>query len=156
MILWCDGAHAPEENMRRDACLLAVREAADAAAATGHAAPDAVLRLFGFAPAGITLGRSQKPEEVLDLDRCAADGVPWAVRPTGGRAIFHAEEWTYSLAAPLVHPQGSGSVADAWERLSEIIVRSLGRLGVPAALAPGGRTAAARPGRSPACFASTA
>src|SRR5207247_2922209 len=36
-----------------------------------------------------------------------------------------------------------------------ILVRSLARLGVPAALAPGGRAAGPRPGRSPACFAST-
>src|SRR2546428_63086 len=125
MILWLDGSHAPAENMRRDAGLLAT------AADPGF---EPVLRLFGFAPPGITLGRAEDPARTLDLARCVRDGVPWAVRPTGGRAVFHAEEWTYSFAAPLVHPQGSGSVADAWERLSEIIVRSLGRLGVPAAL----------------------
>jgi len=146
MILWLDGAHAPLENMRRDAGLLAAAADLDF---------EPVLRLFGFAPPGITLGRAEDPARTLDLERCERDGVPWAVRPTGGRAVFHAEEWTYSFAAPLAHPDGAGSVAGAWERLSGILVRSLARLGVPAALAPGGRAAGPRPGRSPACFAST-
>jgi hypothetical protein len=86
MILWCDGAHDPAENMRRDQALL------DAA---GTGTPP-VLRLFQFEPPGITVGRNQTPERELDLARCMADGVGWAIRPTGGRAIFHAEEWTYS------------------------------------------------------------
>ena len=94
MILWVDGRHGPAENMRRDALLLA---------AADRGAPP-VLRLFAFAPHGITLGRSQRPEVELDLDRCEADGIPWAIRPTGGRAIFHAEEWTYSLAAAISDP----------------------------------------------------
>jgi lipoate-protein ligase A len=54
MILWCDGAHAPEENMRRDSALLA-------AAAAGPGRPP-VLRLFRFAPPGVTLGANQRPE----------------------------------------------------------------------------------------------
>src|SRR5438132_1423992 len=90
MILWVDGDHDPAENMRRDTSLLA--------AAERGAAP--VLRLFGFRPWGITLGHGQRAEHALDLARCAADRVPWVARPTGGRAIFHAQEWTFSLAAP--------------------------------------------------------
>jgi len=66
MILWCDGAHGARENMRRDARLL---ERAAAGQATGP-----VLRLFGFAPPGITLGRSQDPARELDLGRMAAEG----------------------------------------------------------------------------------
>jgi lipoate-protein ligase A len=155
MLLWVDGAHDPRENMRRDSCLLA--------AAGAEAAGEPVLRLFAFAPPGITLGRGQDPERELDLARCLRDGVPWAVRPTGGRAIFHAEEWAYSFSAPLAHPAGAGSAGDAYARLSGLIVRSLERLGVPAALAPGGRQAAhaqriggpARGAAAP-CFASTA
>ena len=130
MILWCDGAHPPEENMRRDEALLASLEAA------GDGGSEAVLRLFSFAPHGITLGRSQQPSEALHLDRCRADSVPWAVRPTGGRAIFHAEEWTYSLAASIADPDWGGSLAQAYERAGALLLRSLLRLGVPAALLP--------------------
>jgi len=149
MILWVDGAHDPRENMRRDERLLAAAESG------GLAEP--VLRLFQFAPPGITLGRAQDPARVLDLARCERDHVPWAVRPTGGRAIFHDQEWTYSFAAALAHPDAAGSIADTYARLSTLIASSLVRLGVPAMLAPGARGARAEAGGlSAPCFTSTA
>jgi lipoate-protein ligase A len=144
MYLWLDGAHDPVENMRRDRALLAAAERG----------ADPVLRLFAFEPPGITLGASQVAERVLDLERCRADGVPWAVRPTGGRAIFHAEEWTYSLAAPIADPSWGGSQSEAYDRMSRLIVQSLQRLGVPVALAR--PTGAARSPMPEACFASAA
>lgn len=149
MILWVDGGHDPIENMRRDRELLAAAE---------HGA-EPVLRLFRFAPMGITLGAHQDPERELDLDHCAADQVPWAIRPTGGRAIFHAQEWTYSFAAPIGDRRWGASRADSYARLGELIVSSLQRLGVPAALDRGesrGRVSAPRRPGGPAvpCFAS--
>jgi lipoate-protein ligase A len=160
VILWCDGAHDVVENMRRDGALLASLEGRLAAASPGGALPEAVLRLFRFAPHGITLGRGQSPGRALDLERCRRDGVAWARRPTGGRAIFHAEEWTYSLAAAIADPEWGGPLAVAYERASSLVLRSLLRLGVPATLAS--RWPAARgPDRPPpvaagaACFATT-
>jgi lipoate-protein ligase A len=144
MILWVDGAHSPEENMRRDAALLA--------AAERDAEP--VLRLFAFRPHGITLGAHERPEVALDLERCRADGVPWALRPTGGRAIFHAEEWTYALATPIDDSRWGGSQAEAYGRASRLIVESLVRLGVPAELVRAERRASGA--SAGACFASTA
>ncbi len=156
MILWVDGAHDPAENMRRDACLLAAAERG----------AEPVLRLFRFAPPGITLGMNQAPGSELDLARCEADGVPWAVRPTGGRAIFHAEEWTYALTASLADAGWGGSQAEASARASALLVASLRRLGVPASRARGRRPQPAEGPRgdpyaapgTPAspCFASTA
>ena len=150
MILWVDGAHHPAENMRRDEQLLAC--------APERGEP--VMRLFTFAPAGITLGRGQGPERELDLERCGAEGIPWARRPTGGRAIFHAEEWTYSLSAPLGNPEWGGGVARAYARVSTLIVASLNRLGVPAAFAAGAPRLAQGPRGEPSpaepCFSSTA
>jgi len=149
LVLWCDGAHDAGENMRRDAALLAT---------AGPGRP-AVLRLFGFAPPGITLGASQRPERELDLARCRADGIGWAVRPTGGRAIFHAEEWTYALAAALDDAHWGGSLAVAYDRMTAVLVASLNALGVPAqrAAAPAGAVERPRRTDGPAapCFAST-
>ncbi len=151
MILWCDGAHGAAENMRRDAALLAAAESG----------AEPVLRLFRFAPPAITLGRNQDPERELDLARCAEDGVPWAVRPTGGRAIFHAEEWTYALAAPRDHPEWGGPPRRAYARASALVMRSLVRLGVPARC-PARRASRPVPALPPSglpaapCFASTA
>ena len=144
MILWVDAAHDPEENMRRDRALLACAEQG----------AEPVLRLFTFAPHGITLGAREKPDVALDLDRCRDDGIPWALRPTGGRAIFHADEWTYSLAAPLDHPEWGGTQTEAYRRVSALIADSLRRLGVPADLVRPERDTAAT--SAAACFASTA
>lgn len=151
MILWVDGAHDPAENMRRDARLLE---------AAGRGVPgEPVLRLFAFAPRGLTLGHGQRAERELDLVRCRARGLTWARRPTGGRAILHVEEWTYSLAAPIDDPHWGGSLADAYARVSDLIAASLQSLGVPCTIA--GRTRGAPSAGAPSeaalpCFASTA
>ena len=161
MILWCDGGHSARENMRRDAKLL---ERLDAAA-DGTPAAEAVLRLFRFSPPGITLGHAQNPERTLDLERCRVDRVEWAVRPTGGRAIYHDEEWTYSFAARIADSDWGGSLREAYDRVSRLVHASLVTLGVPAELRAG-RMARAEDGERdagtpndparPSCFASTA
>jgi lipoate-protein ligase A len=162
MILWLDGGHDAPENMARDEELLA------RCVAGSH---DIVLRLFTFVPAGITLGRAQDPAQELDLDRLARDGVRWARRPTGGRAIWHDEEWTFSLVTPLAagdagsppDPRETGwaaTPAEAYARTGALLTRALQRLGVPASLAPGSPRGPGAPrersGAAPPCFASTA
>ncbi len=163
MILWCDGGHEPFENMRRDEVLLAHMDKA----ADGTPAAEPILRLFRFEPPGITLGRAQDPYRTLDLERCATDGVSWAVRPTGGRAIFHDEEWTYSLTCRIADAEWGGSLAQAYTRVSGLIHASLAALGLPVALTAarplvpaelpehGEGVATTDPAR-PSCFASTA
>jgi len=150
MILWCDGAHSAAENMRRDAALLERLERGED--------PRPVLRLFCFAPPGITLGLLQDPDRQLDTARCRADGIEWAVRPTGGRAIFHAEEWTYAFAGRLDDPRWGGTLGESYAAVGELLLKSLVRLGVPAELASGRGTVTERAGGSATapCFASTA
>lgn len=150
-LIWCDGAHSAPENMRRDAALLA---------AAGDVSRPAVLRLFRFAPAGVTLGASQVPERELDLGRLERLGVEWALRPTGGRAIWHDEEWTFSLAARLGPGGWAPSAREAYARTAGLLARAFRSLGVPVALSPGSArgVGAPRAGDGPAapCFASVA
>lgn len=152
MILWLDGAHDARENMTRDAALL------ERAAADPGAAP--VMRLFTFAPPGITLGANQRAADELDLERCAADGVGVAVRPTGGRGIFHDEEWTFSLASPLGPSGWARDAAAAYARTCTLLATALRSLGAPVELAPGSPRGVGAPrggGTAAApCFASTA
>lgn len=131
--------------MERDARLL------EAAEADSGWAP--VLRLFRFRPAGITLGRAQDPMRTLDLGRCAADGIAWSVRPTGGRAVFHDAEWTYSFTARRDDPVWGGSLENGYQRIASWIVGSLVRLGVPAEIA--GERRSVRGPRGGPCFATT-
>ena len=124
----------------------------------GGEAFEPLMRLFRFQPHGITLGHAQRPEEELDLALCRAHGVSWAVRPTGGRAIFHAEEWTYSIVARLDDPEWGGSQRETFERIGRLLRDSLTALGVVCELA---RATGAGPGprgaghAAPPCFAST-
>lgn len=152
MILWRDGAHDARENMARDARLLAACEAG--------ALARPVLRLFRFAPAGITLGSSQSPEAELDLPRLAAAGIVWAVRPTGGRAIWHDEEWTFSLTAPLGADGWAADPTAAYARTCGMLAVALRSLGVPVELSAGSARGVGRPRggaeAAPPCFASTA
>jgi lipoate-protein ligase A len=119
-----------------------------------------VLRLFTFAPPGITLGRAQDPARELDLAALARAGVGWAVRPTGGRAIWHEDEWTFSLVTHLGPEGWALSAAAAHERTGRLLADAFERLGVPARLAPGSPRGTgpprARQGAAPPCFASTA
>jgi len=152
MILWLDGAHDAVTNMARDA------ERLERAASERLHEP--VLRLFTFDPPGITLGRAQDPARELDLAALTRAGVSWATRPTGGRAIWHEEEWTFSLVTPLGPGGWADSAAAAYERTGRLFAAALQRLGVPAVLAPGSPRGPgaprARAGAAPPCFASTA
>lgn len=152
LTLWLDGPHDAPANMARDRELL---EFFASGVWSGT-----VLRLFTFQPAGITLGRAQDPARELDLARIERDGVRWARRPTGGRAIWHEDEWTFSLATTL-GPQGwAETPSAAYERTGQLLAEALARMGVRATLAPGAPRGAGAPrarlGAAPPCFASTA
>src|SRR5689334_10238034 len=152
MILWLDHGHDAPTNMARDA------ESLERAA--GRRLDEPILRLFTFDPPGITLGRAQDPARELDLEALARAGIRWATRPTGGRAIWHEEEWTFSLVTPLGPGGWADSAAAAYERTGRLLAGALQRLGVPAVLAPGSPRGPgaprARAGAAPPCFASTA
>ena len=152
MILWLDGAHDAPANMARDQELLE--------RASSRALGETVLRLFTFSPPGITLGRAQDPARELDLAALAREGIRWAVRPTGGRAIWHEEEWTFSLVTRLGPGGWAGSSDAAYERTGRLLAQAFQSLGVPAVLAPGSVRGPGAPrekaGAAPPCFASTA
>lgn len=57
-----------------------------------------VFRLYRWQAPALTYGVSQRPEEEIDLEQCAHDGVQIAQRMTGGGVLFHQDEITYSLA----------------------------------------------------------
>ncbi len=109
-----------EENMRRDVALLD-------ACARGEI-PGAV-RLYGFAPACLSLGRMQ-PLDDVDLAACARDGVDVVRRPSGGRAVLHDQEVTYSVVCRSTDPVFGGRVLEACSRIHEAVASGLALLGV--------------------------
>ncbi|MCB1161588.1 MAG: hypothetical protein R3C71_03735 [Candidatus Krumholzibacteriia bacterium] len=110
------------------------------------------LRLYGWQPWAVSLGLHQDPARSLDLDAVARRGWDWVRRPTGGRAVLHADEITYALTAPLAGPFASG-LADTHRRVAGALRRFYHGLGVNAELTRPAPPAALDP-RSPApCFA---
>jgi len=91
------------------------------------------MRVYGWRPFCISLGYHQDAE-TLDLERCAEDGVDVVRRPTGGRAVLHAEELTYSLVFPKDHAAVRGSIGEVYRRVSEGLAAGLRRQGIPAVL----------------------
>ncbi len=107
-------------NMRLD-------EALARALARGETEP--TLRLFLWKPWAISLGYNQRLEDIR-VDRVRRDGMDVVRRPTGGRAILHAEELTYSV----VMPSGRRGVLQVYNEISEALVHGLAIFGVRAEL----------------------
>lgn len=116
--------------------------------AAGSAPP--TLRFYGWAPPCLSLGYFQS-FEVVDVAACRRLGVDVVRRPTGGRAILHDRELTYSVALPLRLLGTDAAVLPSYHRLSLALQRGLNRLGAPVVLAPQ-RAAQPSPDHGPACF----
>ena len=133
---WQDGA----TNM-------AVDEAIMEAVRAGASPP--TLRFYGWEPACLSLGHAQAAS-VVDWEACAAAGWDVVRRPTGGRAILHVDELTYSVCAPESEPRLGGGVLTSYLRLSDALARGLSLLGLAPERAPG--PAHARAEQGPVCF----
>ncbi len=87
------------------------------------------LRFFAWEPACLSLGYMQSIQDV-DLARLTLAGWDIVRRMTGGRAILHTDELTYSVAVPTDDPLVAGGIVDSYRRLSAALVEGLRSLGV--------------------------
>lgn len=117
----------------RGAWNMAVDEAILEAVAAGHVPP--TLRLYAWTPPCLSLGQGQSVAEV-DQARLAALGWDLVRRPTGGRAVLHADELTYAIVLPAGHPLAQGGVLDSYRRLAEGLVEALRLLGLTPTITP--------------------
>jgi lipoate-protein ligase A len=83
------------------------------------------LRLYTWSPWAISLGHHQDIREI-DSEKCLHDGIDVVRRPTGGRAILHAEELTYCLVMP-VEAQG---VLQVYNNIGLALLRGLRLFGI--------------------------
>jgi lipoate-protein ligase A len=110
------------QNMALDQALLA---------RAGHG--ERWLRLYRWAPHCLSFGRHEPALRRYDRQRIEAQGLSVVRRLTGGRAVWHAEELTYALAAPA---QPFGGLRQAYEEIHRMLLAALRRLGVAAEMAP--------------------
>ena len=98
------------------------------------------LRLYAWQPDCLSIGYGQR---VADIDRVRVQACGWDVvrRPSGGRAILHADELTYCVVLPKGDPIAVGEVIESYRRVSRALVAGLEGLGVDSksALADQGR-----------------
>jgi lipoate-protein ligase A len=106
------------------------------------------LRLYAWAPPCLSLGYAQAIADV-DLDRLASNGWDLVRRPTGGRAILHTDELTYSVIGPSCEPRLAGSVLESYQRLAQALLQALLLLEAPAQANPSSPAPAAK---GPVCF----
>jgi lipoyl(octanoyl) transferase len=110
------------------------------------------LRLYAWEPACLSLGHAQ-PFADVDVDRLTARGWEVVRRPTGGRAILHIDEITYSVIASSSEPRMAGSVLESYNRLASALLKAVRSLGLDARSNPLSTELSGRHGETnPVCF----
>lgn len=111
-----------------------------------------ILRLYTWSRPAISLGYHQDAAEV-DLKACASEGIDVVRRPTGGRAILHAQELTYCFIAPVGDNSGRERLRMIYRSVHRAIFISLNDFGIEASFAPDRKN---RQQHNPLCFATSA
>ena len=137
------------------ACNMAVDEELLAHAQAGEAVP--VLRFYGWNPPAVSLGRFQHMESAVNADACKRHGFDIVRRITGGRAVLHHQELTYSITARIDNPLFPSTVLGTYKIIATGLLAGLQNLGIPAEMVSrAGRHAALvkKKAKDPACFSS--
>lgn len=106
---------------------MAIDEAILEAVAAGEHPP--TLRFYGWKTPCLSLGYGQECD-VIDFSRCAELGWDIVRRSTGGRAILHTDELTYSLCLPESDVRVQGGILESYKRLSEALLAGLKLMGL--------------------------
>jgi lipoate-protein ligase A len=107
------------------------------------------LRLYAWDPACLSLGHAQ-PFADVDEARLGARGWDVVRRLTGGRAILHTDELTYSVTGSAEEPVLAGGVLESYNRLAGALLLAVKSLGVPVEMKEGRPDGTAVP--NPVCF----
>jgi lipoate-protein ligase A len=134
---------------------MAVDEELLARAQAGEERP--VLRIYGWQPPAVSLGRFQKSETAVDAEACKRNGFDIVRRITGGRAVLHDKELTYSIIARTDNRLFPGTVLGTYKVIAAGLLGGLRNLGIAAEIVSrGGRHAdrVEKSAKDAACFSS--
>lgn len=106
------------------------------------------FRVYAWSPPAISLGRGQAAERDIFLERLADEGIDICRRLTGGRAVLHDCELTYSVTGP--QALLGDAIEETYHRISRGLAEGLAALGAQVELAPPSGSAYASQG---SCFA---
>jgi lipoyl(octanoyl) transferase len=94
-----------------------------------------VLRFYSWDSPSLSIGSFQRVFE-LDLDEISARGVPLVRRPTGGRAVLHDSELTYSVTCRIPSDFFPSDLMGSYKKIGACFLRGLNFIGLPAELVP--------------------
>jgi lipoate-protein ligase A len=106
---------------------MAIDEAIAQSVRNGQSPP--ALRIYEWTTPSVSIGCFQKIGS-LNLTRCSTMGIPIVRRLTGGRAILHADELTYSVSAPTTHGPFSYGLRDSYQKISRAFCGAISALGL--------------------------
>jgi lipoyltransferase/lipoate-protein ligase len=94
------------------------------------------VRFYGWNPPAISLGYFQSVSEEIDVNICKKLGVNYVRRITGGGAVFHDKELTYSIVIPEAHPGIPKNILQSYGRICNALLQGLQQLGIQGTYAP--------------------
>jgi len=107
---------------------MAIDEAIAIEVSKGDSPP--TLRFYRWDPPTLSLGYFQKANKEVDFDGLKKRGVGLVRRPTGGRAVLHDEEITYSIILKEDYKNIPYSITESYRVLSEPLLNGLKRMGL--------------------------
>lgn len=119
--------HTAAENM-------AIDEAVLNEIASGNSLP--TLRLYGWQPAAISIGYFQSLKEEIDLEACETSGIDYVRRITGGGAVLHEHEITYSIHIPESENVIPNGILESYQILCGAVINGLTLIGIDAKFIP--------------------
>lgn len=97
---------------------------------------DPSLRFYGWKPAAVSIGYFQAIESEVDCAKCEELGIDTVRRQTGGGAVFHDQEITYSIHIPLSLDIVPQNILESYMKVSEGIINGLAEIGLKAEFVP--------------------
>ena len=94
------------------------------------------IRFYQWSPPAVSLGYFQDLKKEIDVDVCKNLGIDIVRRPTGGKAVLHDKELTYSFIIKENHPLVNDSILETYKKISGGIIRGLSYLGIKAEIVP--------------------
>ena len=93
-----------------------------------HKKSPPTIRFYGWTPPAVSLGYFQKAENAVDLKACARWGIDVVRRLSGGRAVLHHRELTYSVICPEGTPPFTTNILETYKIISECLMSALKEL----------------------------
>ncbi len=117
------GERSPAYNMALDEALLKWHS---------EGAIPPVIRFYGWNPPTLSIGYFQRIERDINMDAVEKNGLGFVRRPTGGRAVLHDQEVTYSVIVSEDYPDMPSTVTEAYRVISEGLLIGFRKLGLNA------------------------